>query len=59
MTLVEYRFETEPATPVDRLKEALGRPGWLRRAVRRALRRLGQVLEEGEPSARAVGPAAG
>jgi uncharacterized protein YndB with AHSA1/START domain len=59
MTRVEYRFETEPAAPLDRLKEALGLRGWLRRAGRRALGRLAHVLEEGEPSARAVRAAAG
>jgi uncharacterized protein YndB with AHSA1/START domain len=59
MTRVEYRFETEPAEPFDRLKEALGLRSWLRRAARRGLARLAQVLEEGEPSAHAVRPAAG
>lgn len=59
MTRVEYRFETDPATPADRLKEALGLRGWLRRSARRALGRLATVLEEGEPSAGAVRPAAG
>lgn len=59
MTRVEFRFETEPASPVDRLKEALGLRGWLRRAGRRALGRLAHVLEEGEPSAHAVRAAAG
>ena len=59
MTRVEYRFETEPGTPFDRLKESLGLRGWLRRAARRALGRLAHVLEEGQPSAHAVRPAAG
>ena len=59
MTRVEYRFETMPAAPLDRLREALGQRGWLRRSARRALGRLAQVLEEGEPSAHAVRPAAG
>ena len=59
MTLVEYRFETEPGTTLDRVKEALGLRGWLRRAAGRALGRLAHVLEEGEPSAGAVRPAAG
>ena len=52
------QFETEPATPVDRLKEALGMRGWLAAQSRRALRRLATCLEEGEPSAHAVRPAA-
>jgi uncharacterized protein YndB with AHSA1/START domain len=59
MTRVEYRFETTPASPADRLKEALGQRGWLKRGARRALGRLAHVLEEGEPSAHAVRPAAG
>jgi uncharacterized protein YndB with AHSA1/START domain len=59
MTRIEYRFETEPASLIDRLKEALGMRGWLRRAGRRALGRLAHVLEEGEPSAHAVRTAAG
>jgi uncharacterized protein YndB with AHSA1/START domain len=59
MTRVEYRFETEPGTPFDRLKESLGLRGWLRRAARRALGRLAHVLEDGQPSAGAVRPAAG
>jgi uncharacterized protein YndB with AHSA1/START domain len=59
MTRVEYRFETVPGTPLDRLKESLGLRGWLRRGARRALGRLADVLEDGQPSARAVRPAAG
>jgi uncharacterized protein YndB with AHSA1/START domain len=59
MTLVEYRFETVPGTKLDRLRETLGLRGWLRRAAGRALGRLAHVLEEGEPSAGAVRPAAG
>jgi uncharacterized protein YndB with AHSA1/START domain len=59
MTRVEYRFGTEPGTPFDRLKESLGLRGWLRRAARRALGRLAHVLEDGQPSAHAVRPAAG
>ena len=59
MTKVELTYSTEPATPVDRLKEALGMRPWLRAKWARALRRLGQVLEQGEPSSRAAGVAAG
>jgi uncharacterized protein YndB with AHSA1/START domain len=59
MTRVEYRFETESHHPVDRLKEALGMRGWLRRKARTALARMARVLEEGVPSAHAVRPAAG
>jgi uncharacterized protein YndB with AHSA1/START domain len=59
MTRVEYRFESEPSTVLDRLNESLGMRSWLRRGARRGLSRLAQVLEEGEPSAHAVRPAAG
>lgn len=59
MTKVELIYSTQPATPVDRLKEALGLRPWLRAKWARALRRLGQVLEQGEPSSRAAGVAAG
>jgi uncharacterized protein YndB with AHSA1/START domain len=59
MTLVTYRFRAEPATPADRLKELLGLRGWFVRQSRRALRHLGQILEEGDLSARATRVAAG
>ena len=59
MTRIEYTFESEPASAVDRLKEGLGQRGGMRRAARRALGRLAHVLEEGEPSAHAARPAAG
>ena len=59
MTRVEYRFETDSANPVDRLKQALGMRGWLARKSRRALGRMARLLEEGTPSAHAVRPAAG
>ena len=52
MTRVEYRFETEPGTPFDRLKESLGLRGWLRRAARRALRPAGACPRRGA----ALGP---
>ena len=59
MTKVEYSFESEPATMVDRVKEAIGLRSWLRRGARRALGRLARVLEDGDPSAHAARPAAG
>jgi uncharacterized protein YndB with AHSA1/START domain len=59
MTRVEYRYETESEQPLDRLKEAFGLRGWVRRAARRGLGRLAHVLEEGDPSAHAARPAAG
>jgi uncharacterized protein YndB with AHSA1/START domain len=45
-TKLEWMFETEPALPTDRVMEALGYRGWMRRKARRALRRLQSILEE-------------
>ena len=45
-THVEWAFETEPALPTDRVMEALGYRGWMRRRSRRALKRLQSILEE-------------
>ncbi len=59
MTRVEYRFETQPRTGVDRLKEAVGMRGWLRRKAGRGLGRMARALEDGTASAHAVRPAAG
>lgn len=59
MTRVELVFSSEPAAPVDRLREALAVRPRLRRQWRNALGRLKKVLEEGEPSAHAVRVAAG
>jgi uncharacterized protein YndB with AHSA1/START domain len=59
MTRLEYEFSSAPATKVDELREALGGRAWLRRQSRKALRRLAQVLEEGQPSSHAVRVAAG
>ena len=59
MTRVVYRFETRPRTGIDRVKEALGMRGWLRRAVRRGLGRMARALEDGTASSHAVRPAAG
>ena len=49
---VEYSFETEPALPTDRLMEAFGGAFWTRRQVRRAIRRMRLVLEEGRDRGR-------
>ena len=46
-TRVEYTLETVPALPSDRLMEALGGGAWTRRQIRRAMRRLRTILEEG------------
>jgi uncharacterized protein YndB with AHSA1/START domain len=59
MTRVELTFSSEPATRTDRLREMLGMRVWLRLEYGRALRRLRFVLEQGEPSARAVRVAPG
>jgi hypothetical protein len=59
MTRVELTFSSEPATRTDRLRESLGCRPWLTLQFRRAVRRLKSILEEGEPSARAVRVAPG
>jgi uncharacterized protein YndB with AHSA1/START domain len=59
MTKVKYALETEPATRLDALKEALGGRLWAARQTRRALRRLASRLEEGGAPAHPVGVAAG
>jgi uncharacterized protein YndB with AHSA1/START domain len=59
MTRVEYVFSTTPATRFDAAREALGGRAWISYQSRRALRRLKQLLEQGEPSAHAVRVAAG
>jgi uncharacterized protein YndB with AHSA1/START domain len=59
MTRVEFTFSSEPATRIDRLRESLGLRPWLKLQFGKALRRLKFVLEEGEPSARAVSVAPG
>jgi uncharacterized protein YndB with AHSA1/START domain len=47
-TRVDFVFETEPALPTDRLMEAFGYRGWVRRKANRGLRRLRSILEENE-----------
>jgi uncharacterized protein YndB with AHSA1/START domain len=59
MTRVEYVFSTTPANRIDAVREALGGRAWLAYQSRRAIRRLKQVLEQGDPSAHAVRVAAG
>jgi len=46
-TRVEYTLETVPVMPSDRLMESLGGNRWLRRQMRKAMRRLRTILEEG------------
>jgi uncharacterized protein YndB with AHSA1/START domain len=46
-TEVEVMTETEPPLPTDRVVEALtGYRGWMRRNLRKSLRRLQSILEE-------------
>lgn len=45
-TRVTFTFESEPANLADRLGEALGARGWMRRRGNRAMRRLRSILEE-------------
>ena len=59
MTQLEYELSSTAATRVDELRAALGGRAWLRHQSRRALRRLAQVLEKGQPAARATRVAAG
>jgi uncharacterized protein YndB with AHSA1/START domain len=58
MTKVALTVSTEPSSPPDRMRE-LGARTLLALNLRRALRRLRYVLEEGEPSAHAARPAPG
>jgi uncharacterized protein YndB with AHSA1/START domain len=45
VTRVELTTYSEPATPVDRLKE-IGAAGWMRRKTKKALERLRMIFEE-------------
>ena len=47
-THVEYTIQTEPHILSDRIVEALGQRGWVKRRYGRALRRLRSILEVGE-----------
>lgn len=47
-TKVEYTTETEPAMFTDRMSEAWGLRGWMKRQSGKALRRLRAILEDGE-----------
>lgn len=44
-TRVELTTYSEPATPIDRLKE-IGAAGWMRRQTKKALQRLRMIFEE-------------
>jgi uncharacterized protein YndB with AHSA1/START domain len=58
-TRVRFTFETVPATLSDRLQEALGARGWLKRKNARAMRRLRSIIERGEDRGSRVTVAAG
>ncbi|MEA2147236.1 MAG: hypothetical protein QOG59_2823 [Solirubrobacteraceae bacterium] len=58
-TRVTFTFETEPANLADRLGEAMGARGWLRRKNVRAMRRLRSILEEDRGRGRRATVAAG
>ena len=52
VTRVDFSLETRPALLSDRIMESLGARGWLRRRLRRAMRRLRAILEDGEQRGR-------
>lgn len=45
-TKVRFTFESEPKLPSDKLLERLGGRGWLKRKLRKSMRRLQSILEE-------------
>ena len=45
-TRVRFTFETEPKLLSDRLLERFGARGWLKRKLRKSMRRLQSILEE-------------
>ena len=45
-TLVRFTLQSETKVPTDRLLQSLGARGWMRRKLRRAMRRLRSILEE-------------
>ena len=49
---VTVTFWTEPANPVDRVRELVGASRWFARSWRQALARLKQVAEAGGPAER-------
>jgi uncharacterized protein YndB with AHSA1/START domain len=51
-TRVEYTLETVPALTSDRLLEAMGGGAWTRRQIRKSMRRLRTILEEGRDRGR-------
>jgi uncharacterized protein YndB with AHSA1/START domain len=53
-TRVTYTLETRPGKLSDRLMEALGFRGWVKRKTAKALRRLRSILEDGEGAGQRV-----
>ena len=45
-TRVKFTFESEPKLPSDELLERFGGRGWLKRKLRKSMRRLQSILEE-------------
>ena len=56
-TRVRFTFETVPVTLSDKLMEALGGRAWARRKNDKAMRRLRDILEQGEDRAGRAGAA--
>jgi uncharacterized protein YndB with AHSA1/START domain len=46
-TRVTFSFRTQPDKPTDRFLESLGARFWVKRKLRKAMRRLQTILEEG------------
>jgi uncharacterized protein YndB with AHSA1/START domain len=47
-TRVRFTFESEPKLPSDKLLERMGTRAWMKRKLRKSLRRLQSILEENE-----------
>jgi uncharacterized protein YndB with AHSA1/START domain len=58
-TRVSFTIETQPVTLSDRLIDALGARGWIKRKNARAMRRLRSIIERDEDRGRRVTVAAG
>jgi uncharacterized protein YndB with AHSA1/START domain len=58
-TEVTFTFESEPGNLADRLGEAFGARGWMKRKNTRAMRRLRSILEEDRGRGRRATVAAG
>jgi uncharacterized protein YndB with AHSA1/START domain len=54
-TRVRFTLLTEPKTPTDKLLESFGARGWMKRKLRKSMRRLRDILE-GESRSRGEKP---